>query len=250
MQASVSGATTPFGVVAKAAQYNGVACIGGDPAAVPVGSTLAAIVENVAIFLAGAVASINFGQTNGRVTLAFLQQNGLLATCASGQTAANLLVNGYSYYGSYATRNQNFTFFYNSNMPGQFPWMDAFVDDAWLSDQLQVTLMTLLTNIGSISYNAPGYGLIRAAIIGGPVAAALNFGAIRTGVTLSATQILQVNTLAGQPVDQIISTQGYYLQILDPGATARQQRTSPIINLFYTDGGSIQQITMNADDIL
>lgn len=250
VQASVSGATTPFGVVAKAAQYNGVVCIGGDPAAAPVGNTLAAIVENVAIFLAGAVASINFGQTNGRVTLAFLQQNGLLATCASGQTAANLLANGYSYYGSYATRNQNFTFFYNSNMPGQFPWMDAFVDDAWLSDQLQVTLMTLLTNIGSISYNAPGYGSIRAAIIGGPVAAALNFGAIRTGVTLSATQILQVNTLAGQPVDQIISTQGYYLQILDPGATARQQRTSPIINLFYTDGGSIQQITMNADDIL
>lgn len=239
-----------FGALALIAEYNGVACIGGDPAAVPVGSTLAALVENVAIFVAGSIASINFQQTNGRTTLAFRSQGGTVPTCLNAETAANLLANGYSFYGGYATRNQGFTFFYNGNMPGDFPWIDTFVDDAWMNDQFQVTLMTLLTTVGSVAYNAPGYGLIRTALVGGPIAAALNFGAIRAGVTLSSTQIADVNQQAGQAVDQIISSQGYYLQILDPGATVRQDRGSPIVNFWYTDGGSVQKITVASLDIL
>lgn len=249
VQASVNGATEPFGVVAKAAQYNGVACIGGDPAAVPVGSTLAALVMNVAIFAAGAIASINFQQTNGRATLAFLAQSGLLPTCADLTTATNLLANGYSYYGAYATRNQGFVFFYNGNMPGEFGWIDTFVDDVWLQDQFQVALMTLATTAGSIAYNPPGYGLIRAALLG-PIGAGVNFGAIRAGVQLSAEQISEVNQAAGQDVSVPLQNQGWYLQILDPGATARQNRTSPIINFWYTDGGAVQQFTMDAIDIL
>lgn len=254
-QASVNGATEPFGVVALAAKYNGVACIGGDPAVltqsyIPAGTTLATLVENVAIFVAGAIASINFQATNGRTDLAFRSQAGILPTCANLQTYKNLLANGYSCYGAFATRNQNFTFFTNGNMPGEFDWLDTFVDDAWLSDQIQVTNMSLLTAVLSLGYNAPGYGLLRTALLGGPIAAALNFGAIRTGVVLSALQIAEVNQQAGQAVDQIISSQGYYLQILDPGASARQARTSPIVNLWYTDGGSIQQITVSSLDIL
>ena len=248
-QASVANATEPFGVVAKAAEYNGVACIGGDPAAVPVGSTLAALVENVAIFVAGAIASINFAQANGRVTLAFLAQGGLIPTCANLQTATNLLANGYSYYGASATRNQGFVFFYNGNLPGAFDWIDTFIDDAWLNDQFQVALMSLVTTAGSIPYNPQGYGLIRSAM-SGPIAAALNFGAIRSGVVLSPTQISEVNLAAGANVAPIIAAQGYYLQVLDPGATVRVARGTPVVNLWYTDGSAIQQLTLAAIDIL
>lgn len=261
-QASVQNASEPFGVVAKAAKYDGVACIGGDPAIltyippgsssplIPAGTTLAQIVQNIASFVAGAIASINFGQTNGRTALAFLQQSGMFPSCANQQTASNLLANGYSFYGAYATRNQNFTFFYNGNMPGAFPWIDTFIDDIWMNDQFQVTLLTLLTSIGSAAYNPNGYGLIRTALLGGPIAAALNFGAIRTGVVLSSTQIAEVNQAAGGNVAPLISTQGYYLQILDPGAVIRQERGTPILNFWYTDGGSIQQLAMNSDDLL
>lgn len=239
-----------FGALALIAKYNGVACIGGDPAAVPVGNTLAAMVMNVAIFVAGAIASVNFQATNGRVTFAFRAQAAMVPTCLDSQTAQNLLANGYSFYGGYATRNQGFDFFYNSNLPGDFNWIDTFIDDVWMNDQFQVTLLTLLMALGSDPYNADGYGFIRAALVNGPIAAALNFGAIRTGVVLSATQIQEVNQAAGQIVDTIISTQGYYLQILDPGAIARQNRTSPIVNFWYTDGGAIQQITVSSLDIL
>lgn len=254
-QASVNGATEPFGVVAKAAQYNGVACIGGDPAVltqpfIPVGSTLAGLVMNTAIFVAGAIASINFNQPNGRTNLTFLSQAGLLPTVANQQTYRNLIANGYSAYVAVSTRNQNFTFFGNSNMPGDFSWIDTYVDDAWLLDQFQVTDMELLTSIGSLAYNANGYGALRTALVGGPIAAALNFGAIRTGVVLSSTQVLALNQAVGQDVSNIIFSLGYYLQILDPGATVRQERGSPIVNFYYTDGGSIQKLTMNSTDIL
>ena len=135
-------------------------------------------------------------------------------------------------------------------MPGEFPWIDTFVDDAWMNDQFQVTLLSLLAAVGSAAYNAQGYGLIRSALVGGPIAAAINFGAIRQGVVLSALQIADVNQQANANVAQIIATNGYYLQILDPGVTVRGERGSPIVNFWYTDGGSIQKITMSSLDIL
>ena len=249
-QASVSGATEPFGVVAIANKYDGVACIGGDPAAVPAGSTLAALVMNTAIFVSGAVASINFSETNGRTNITFLSQAGLVPACANLQTYQNLVANGYSTYGAVSTRNQGFTFFANSNMPGDFSWIDTYIGDAWLSDQLQVSNLTLLTTIGSMAYNANGFGALRTSLVGGPIAAAINFGQIRTGVTLSSTQIADITSKLGAGYATLISTQGYYLQIQDPGATVRQLRGTPVVNLYYTDGGSIQQISMGSIDLL
>jgi len=257
-QASVNGATEPFGVVALAAEYNGVACIGGDPAVlsdpninIPAGTTLAQLVMNIAIFVSGAIASINFNEENGRTNLTFLSQGGLYPACANLQTYQNLIANGYSTYGAVATRNQNFDFFANSNMPGDFGWIDTFVGDAWLSDQLNVANLTLLTTIGSLAYNANGYGALRTTLVGGPIAGAINFGQIRTGVQLSSTQIADITSKLGNAgYATQIQNQGYYLQIQDPGATVRQQRGTPIVNLYYTDGSSIQQITMGVIDLL
>jgi len=254
-QASVSGATEPFGVVAIANAYNGLACIGGDPAILnlsttPVGSTLASLVMNIAIFISGAIASINFNEENGKTNLTFLSQSGLTPACANQQTYQNLVANGYSTYCAVATRNQGFNFFANSNMPGIFPWLNTFIGNAWLSDQLNVANLTLLTTVGSLAYNANGYGLLRTALVGGPIAAALNFGQIQTGVTLSSSQIADITSKLGASYATLISTQGYYLQIQDPGATVRQQRGTPIVNLYYTDGGSIQSIQMGSIDVL
>ena len=124
-QASVQGSTEPFGVVAKTNKYNGVICIGGDPAL----GSLAPLVINVAAFVQGMIASINYSQTNGRITLAgkSAQSAAVLPTCANLQTYQNLLANGYNCYGSFASRNAGFTFFSNGNMPGEFPWADQYI---------------------------------------------------------------------------------------------------------------------------
>ena len=249
-QALISGATEPFGVVAQTAQYNGVMAISGDPnMAAYENTTLAALVRNHAAFVSGMVASINFGQRNGRITGAFKSQAGLLPGVGNLQLAQNLLANGYSYYGKYATANQGFVFFYDGNLPGEWLWLDTFIDQVWLNNQFQLALVELLVAVGAISYNEQGYSLVRAALLD-PINAALNFGAIQTGVQLSAAQAAEVNAAAGLAIATQIQTQGYYLQVLDPGAQVRGQRKTPIINFWFTDGGAVQQISVASIDIL
>jgi hypothetical protein len=257
--ASVSGGAGTFGVWAKANSANGIMCIGGDPA---VGS-LGPLTMDVAAFVQGMIASINFSQTNGRITLAgkSAQSAAVTPTCESLQTYTNLLANGYSCYGAFASRNSGFVFFSNGNMPGSFPWADQYVDQIWLSAQLQLALLNLYTVINDIPYDSNGYGLIRAALVGqptanggvtfdGPINNALNAGVIQVGVSLSSTQAAAVNQAADASVASTIQSNGYYLQILDPGASARNARQTPIINLFYTDGGAVQQFSMSSIDIL
>src|SRR6185437_2209282 len=124
--------------------------------------TLAALAMNCAIFLSGAIASINFGAVNGRTDAAFLVSNSsaVTATVADDQISANLMANGYNFYGAYATANQGFTFFYDGQMSGAFGWIDSYVNQIFFNSQLQLALATLQTSIGSVPYDPGGYGLI------------------------------------------------------------------------------------------
>ncbi|WP_155675439.1 DUF3383 family protein, partial [Burkholderia territorii] len=96
---------------------------------------------------------------------------------------------------------------------------------------------------GSIPYNAQGNGLIEAACLD-PIGAAINFGAIRTGVTLSQAQIADIQNALGFNASPSIEAQGYYLSIQDASPAVRAARASPPMTLFYTDGGSVQQLTL------
>lgn len=234
-QAIVNGSTTCFGAIAKSLQYDGV---------VPVYNT-----KELAAFMLGTVASIDFSRLNGRITSAFKSQSGFVPTVTDQQIAANLLENGYSFYGAYATANDQFNFLYNGQMSGKWSWVDTFVDQVYLNAQFQLALLSLLTTVKSIPYNESGYSLIRAAMID-PISQALNFGSIRTGITMSAQQKAVVNQAAGLDVSTIIEQQGYFLQILDPGAQVRGNRGTPVINFWYTDGGAVQKITVASIDIM
>jgi hypothetical protein len=67
---------------------------------------------------------------------------------------------------------------------------------------------------------------------------------------MSAQQKAVVNQSAGKDVSSIIEQQGYFLQILDPGSIVRGQRGTPVVNFWFTDGGSIQKITVASIDII
>lgn len=258
--ASTSNPSEPFGVVAKANKYTGIACIGGDPAL----GALAPLTMNVAAFWQGMIASVNYSQTKGAINYSGKSANAsvaVLPTCANLQTYQNLLANGYNCYGAFASRNQGFTFLSNGNAPGNFPWFDAYVDQIWLSAQLQLALLNLYTSVSDIDYDPTGYGMIRCALVGqptangnvtnnGPINNALNAGVIVTGATLSASQAVAVNSAAGANVTGVIESNGYYLQILDPGAPARNARATPIINLWYSGRSGIQQFSLASIDIL
>ena len=248
-QALVQNATEPFGVVADAAAYNGVFPISGDPnVAASNNTTLAAMLLNDATFVAGAIASVNFAAKNGHTDFMFRSQAGLVAPVRNGQLALNLIANNYNFYGAHATGNQEFTFLRPGQITGKWNWLDSFIEQVWMNSQFQLALMTLKTSVGATDYNDTGYGLIRSALMD-PINAALYFAAIVTGKVLSSAQKTEINIAAGQTVDSIISTQGYYLQILDPGAAARGARTSPIINFWYAGSSDIQFISMNSADV-
>jgi hypothetical protein len=236
--------TTAFAPQVVAAAYDGVVPICGDAAyAASLGVTLASIVQNLAAFVLGATASIDFTRTEGRITYAFKSLAGLTASVADPTAAANLKANGYNFYGAYANANNNWQFFYPGSVSGKYGFLDEFVNQIWLSAQLETALVSLLTTVNSLPYNAQGYALVDAAC-NDPIVAAVNFGAIRPGVPLSSQQAAIVNSQAGAQIAGVLSTRGWYLQIQAATAQTRGQRQSPPITLWYMDGGSIQQITM------
>lgn len=201
-----------------------------------------------AAFICGATAAIDFTQRNGRITYAYKQQAGLVPEVTNATVATNLLANGYNFYGSYATAAQQFQFLQNGQISGAWLWIDPYVNQIKLNSDLQVAFITLLSQARSIPYVQRGYDQIRAAALG-PINAALEFGSIVAGVTLSTSQYAQVNAAAGLNIADTIQSQGWYLQILPAAPTTRTSRGSPPMTLWYTDGGSIQKINLASIDI-
>ena len=203
----------------------------------------------IAAFLCGAIASVNFEQVNGRTSFAFKTQAGLAATINTDIAFANSTStqNGYSGYCAVGTANQQFNWFAKGAMTGPsiggYKWIDAYINQIWLNNQLQLAIVVGLQSVLSVPYNPAGYALIRSWCMD-PINQALNFGAIRNDVPLSSAQAAEVNNAAGLAIDKTLTNLGWYLQILPASAQARAARSTPPITLWYMDGGSVQQINL------
>ena len=209
------------------------------------GTTVVYPSYKIAAFVMGTAASIAWDQTNGTITFAFKAQSGLAADVTDTQHSVALLGHGVNFIGNYATRNDNFIFFYNGQMFGEWAWIDTYLNACYLCNKLQVQLMAMFTSNRRIPYTSAGYAIIRANCRD-VIEAAINNGVINIGVSLSNAQKSQLTSeLGGDFSDEIYNT-GYYLQILDATAQARQQRVSPPCNLVYTYGGAVQRLTVPA----
>jgi len=190
-------------------------------------------------------ACTDFTAINGRANWKFRTQTGLTASVTNATVAGNLEANGYNYLGAYATANQQFVYYAPGSISGPFLWADTYTDEIWLNNALQLAILNMMLAIKSIPYNNTGYALVMSACLD-PIAQGLRFGAIRVGVTLSQAQAAAINYAAGKIVDPVIVQQGYYLQVLDPPVTTRVGRGSPVCNLWYSDGESINKIVLNS----
>lgn len=199
-------------------------------------------------FVLSWAASLNFATANGRTTLAFRSQGGLSPDVTDDTTYAALQANGLNCYGLFSTAANSYAMFSDGRISGKYLWADSYVNQIWLNDQLQVSYMSFLANTNNIPYNTVGYTRVRAAALD-TIRAAISFGAIRSGVNLSASQVAAINDAAGVEASNAIINDGYYLAVTDPGATARTQRKSPNINLWYADGQSVQRISVNSSEV-
>ncbi len=229
-----TGNTSCFGAQLKAAAYDGTAAIYGG--------------LDKAAFVCGAIASIDFTETQGRITLAFKGQSGLEVDVTDATEAENLEANGYNYYGAWATANDRFLFLYPGQLPGKWKWIDAYVNQIRLNSQLQLALMTLLTSAKAVPYNQVGIALQRAACQD-PINEALNFGSIQPGVPLSEQQKAIINNEARVDAAAKIESTGYFLMIQNATAQTRGNRQSMPMKLWYTDGGSVHNINLGSINV-
>jgi hypothetical protein len=234
-----TAAATSLGYILEQSESSGT---------VPIYETLGAN-SHYASFVGGAIASIDFSERNGRTNLKFRSQSGLPITSLTGTQAANLDANQYNYYAGNASRAQTFNWLSQGTITGPFEWIDSYINQIWLNYSLQEAFLLCLTQNKSVPYNPVGYGLVRQ-YAQDPINAALNFGAIVTGVVLSEGQAAYVNNAAGFKISDTITQNGYYLLILPASPTVRGLRGSPPMQLFYTDGGSINMINLTSTDIM
>jgi Protein of unknown function (DUF3383) len=202
-----------------------------------------------AAFVCGTAGSIDFDQTNGRIDFCYKGQAGLAADIGDETTGNNLMANGYNFYGNYATANDHFVNLQRGSTPGQYRFFDSYINQIWFNSALELATMVLLTSVRSIPYNTPGYNLVRSAWLD-PIQQALNNGVCRPGITLSNAQKAEVNTAAGANIADTLQTAGYYIQIKDADPVTRGNRGSPPSTIWYTDGESIQRITLNSINVL
>ena len=193
-------------------------------------------------------ACLNFSQRNGRTDLAGVSSPSVQPSVTDSTIAAQLVLNKINFYGDYANKGSQFQAFEPGAVTGKFLWADSYVNQIKFNDDLQSDQLSLLTSVRSIPYNVAGNALIESAYAD-TIQSHLNFGTIRTGVTLSASQIQQLYNNIGADVSQQIQTQGYYLYIGPNTAAMRVARTSPPITLYYTDGGDVQSLVINSTEI-
>lgn len=234
-------AVSSLGYALQQGNISGTCLIGGD------GTN--AVTASYAAFVCGYGASLDFNRTNGRTTLAFRSQSGLLATCSTASTMNNLIGNGYNFYGVTATANQQFIWFYPGSISGEFLWMDSYIDEIYMNSQFQLDGMELFANTPSIPYNTQGYSMIEAAFLD-TIFQMLNFGAIRAGVTLSLAQIAEVNSQAGLNIAPVLNQRGWYVQVSDASPQVRAARQSPPCTFWYMDGQSVQQIDLFSEELV
>jgi len=198
-----------------------------------------------AAFVCGFAASLNFNRLNGRATLDFKSQSGLVPSVTNSTQYTAVLSNGYNCYGAFGSNNpaNNANWFTPGSVSGEWLWADTYLNQIWLNANLQLSMVNLLTQVGAIPYNSQGNGLIYSAALD-PINSAKNFGAIRAGINVSAAQAAEIQYATGVNAAPTIASQGFYLQILEATAQTRAARQSPPITLYYQDGEAVQQITM------
>ena len=196
-------------------------------------------------FIAGYAASLNFTALNGRTTLCFQSQSGLVASVNNQTNYAAVLSNGYNCYSYFGSNNpaNNSNWMSPGSISGKWLWADTYYNQIWLNANLQLALVNLLIGINSIPYNSQGNSLIYSAALA-PIQAAVNFGAIRKGVKPSTSQVAAMQYAVGFDISATMYSQGFYLFIGTATAVTRAARQSPPMVLYYQDGESVQQINL------
>ena len=204
--------------------------------------------QSHAAALLGYAAALDFDRQEGRVTAKFRSLSGLLPTVTASADYDALIANGYNFYGTYTANNYTTQYWADGTVTGDFKWLDTFCFQIWLNANLMQDAIELFKSNRSLPYNSRGDAAIEASFAD-TISQGITFGGIRTGIDLSSAQISEINNATGLQVGASIIAKGWYLYL--PTATAEQRaaRIRPGCSFYYTDGGSVQKITLASIEV-
>jgi hypothetical protein len=206
--------------------------------------------QSHASFLCGSIASISFEELNGRVTMDFRNQAGVVAAVTNKADSSALKSNGYAFYGAWATANDRFQFLRNSVVSGEFKWADTYAFQLWMNSNFELDGMVGLQQFKAVPYNSTGKALYRS-MFQDTINQGINFGGIVSGVTLSELQksvIVRETGSVDAPMQ--LFTQGWFMYVGDATPETRTARGPFPAKFYYTDGGSVQSINMTSTAVL
>lgn len=206
---------------------------------------------STAAFALAYPATIKWDATQGMKVIFGKSASGLSPMVTDEQVATALDDLGVSYVGQFATRNDEFIIANRGELTGSmYGFYDTLIGSIWLRSKLQTSIMNGFATVNRAPYNDVGYTMLKS-WCQDPITQAKNAGVIDEGLSLSESQKSQILQETGdsEAVGELQS-KGYFLQILDPGASVRAQRGSPVAALYYAYGGSIQKVELPVTAVL
>ena len=201
-------------------------------------------------FIASIPCSVDWAATNGRWGVAFRYTSSLTAVVTDEDLATALEGAGYNSYMEVAGSGYTYDGVYPGCVSGQYSWLDSYFDQIFMNRNFQLNIIGAFRDKGQIPYSAQGDAEIEAALQP-TITAMINFGAIRTGVTPSDSQVQTLTAAYGSGAVQNLITNGYFLYINCAGASAtvRAKRQTPEAYFYYMDGQSVQRLTLNSIEV-
>lgn len=195
-------------------------------------------------FVGGMGACIDYTLINAKINFAGKQQTGLAVNVSNNTDYTNLLLNGYNVYGQFASRTTTYNLTETGSVGGTFIWLDNVYDAVWLTAQVQDTLATLISQSKRLPYNDTGKQAINS-VLTGVAQAGLNAGVIETGNTFTPIQVQSMIELVGIDISSLMTKNGYYIYIAPITADMRINRSELPVYFLYTNGGAINQVSVN-----
>lgn len=197
-----------------------------------------------ALFVLGTSASIDYTSNNGTLTFAFKHQAGLDVTVSDKDLAQKLKDLGFNFYGNYGTKAKEFTWFENGVISGQCKFIDNFINQVWLLDQLQAAEAELFDKNKAIGYDATGdndlFTTFNSVMLN-----ARDVGVCSKGIRLSDEQKIQLRNLLGFDPSNDIYSNGYFIYLPAPKASDRADRKRPATMIFYAYRGAVHFLPLN-----
>lgn len=206
---------------------------------------------STAAFALAYPATIKWDATQGMKVIFGKSASGISPTVTDEQVATALDDLGVSYVGQFATRNDEFIIANRGELTGSmYGFYDTLIGSIWLRSKLQTSIMNGFATVNRAPYNSVGYTMLKS-WCQDPITQAKNAGVIDEGISLSESQKSQILQETGDSeAAGDLQSKGYFLQVLDPGASVRAQRGSPVAALYYAYGGSIQKVELPVTAVL